>query len=107
MTAIPDPALTILVALGGAFVALLAADSSFSIPSLIGLIMLMGVATKNSILMVDYAIIACRESPRCGRPACCARLGPLGCAALCLPKARPIFMTTVAMGAGMVPIAMG
>jgi hypothetical protein len=55
------------LALGGAFVALLAADRAFSMPSLIGLIMLMGMATKNSILLVDYAIIARREPCR-GRP---------------------------------------
>ncbi len=40
------------LSLGGAFVGLLLADKSFSMPSLIGLIMLMGVATKNSILLV-------------------------------------------------------
>lgn len=57
--------ITILVALplslGGAFVLLLLAKSSFSMPSLIGLIMLMGIASKNSILLVDYAIIARNE----------------------------------------------
>lgn len=57
--------ITILVALplslGGAFVLLLLAKSSFSMPSLIGLIMLMGIASKNSILLVDYAIIARKE----------------------------------------------
>jgi multidrug efflux pump subunit AcrB len=52
---------TILVALplslGGAFVALLVAGKSFSMPSLIGLVMLMGIATKNSILLVEYASV--------------------------------------------------
>ncbi|HQX57684.1 MAG TPA: efflux RND transporter permease subunit, partial [Burkholderiaceae bacterium] len=46
------------LSLGGAFVGLLVADKSFSMPSLIGLIMLMGIATKNSILLVEYAIVA-------------------------------------------------
>jgi multidrug efflux pump subunit AcrB len=93
---------TILAALplsiGGAFVALLAAGSSFSMPSLIGLIMLMGVTTKNSILLVDYVIIARRD------------LGLSRAEAIvdaCRKRARPIVMTTLAMGAGMLPIALG
>ncbi len=53
---------TILAALplsiGGAFVALLVTGKALSMPSMIGLIMLMGIVTKNSILLVDYAILA-------------------------------------------------
>jgi hypothetical protein len=49
------------LSLGGAFVGLLLAQKSFSMPSLIGLIMLMGIATKNSILLVEYAIVARRD----------------------------------------------
>ncbi|WP_296446112.1 efflux RND transporter permease subunit, partial [Rhodoferax sp. UBA5149] len=53
---------TILAALplsiGGAFVALLLTGRALSMPSMIGLIMLMGIVTKNSILLVDYAILA-------------------------------------------------
>ncbi len=54
------------LSLGSAFVALLGTGMSFSMPSLIGLIMLMGIATKNSILLVEYAIVARRghESAR-------------------------------------------
>ena len=93
--------LTILAALplslGGAFVALLLTKSAFSMPSLIGLIMLMGIATKNSILLVDYAIIARREGM--------GRFDALMDA--CHKRARPIVMTTIAMGAGMMPIALG
>src|SRR6218665_836864 len=48
------------LSLGGAFVGLLIAHKSFSMPSLIGLVMLMGIATKNSILLVEYAIVARR-----------------------------------------------
>jgi multidrug efflux pump subunit AcrB len=92
---------TILAALplsiGGAFVALLATDKSFSMPSLIGLLMLMGIVTKNSILLVEYAIVARRNGM--------ARFDALIDA--CHKRARPIVMTTIAMGAGMVPIAMG
>ena len=93
---------TILAALplsiGGAFILLLITGKSFSMPSLIGLLMLMGVVTKNSILLVDYAIIARRD------------LGMNRFDALidaCHKRARPIIMTTLAMGFGMLPIAMG
>lgn len=94
--------LTILAALplslGGAFVGLLLADKSFSMPSLIGLIMLMGIATKNSILLVEYAILAIKEKGM-------SRLDALRDA--CHKRARPILMTTLAMGAGMIPLAVG
>jgi len=86
------------LSLGGAFVGLLLADKSFSMPSLIGLIMLMGVATKNSILLVEYAILARREH---GMSRWDALLDA------CHKRARPIIMTTLAMGAGMLPIAVG
>jgi len=93
---------TILAALplsiGGAFVALLLTGKSFSMPSLIGLIMLMGVATKNSILLVEYAIVAQRDLGF-------SRFDALMDA--CEKRARPIIMTTIAMGAGMLPIAAG
>jgi len=90
------------LSLGGAFVGLLLAHKSFSMPSLIGLIMLMGIATKNSILLVEYAIVARRghdgEPPK-------SRFDALMDA--CHKRARPIIMTTIAMGAGMMPIALG
>jgi len=86
------------LSLGGAFVGLLLARMSFSMPSLIGLVMLMGIATKNSILLVEYAIAARRER---GLPRFDALLDA------CRKRARPIIMTTVAMGAGMMPIALG
>ena len=92
--------LTILVALplslGGAFVALLAANQSFSMPSLIGLVMLMGIATKNSILLVEYAIVAQLDQ---GLGRLDALIGA------CHKRVRPIVMTSIAMGAGMLPIA--
>ncbi len=92
---------TILAALplsiGGAFVALLITRSAFSMPSLIGLIMLMGIATKNSILLVEYAIVARRQGM--SRKAALLDAGH--------KRARPIVMTTIAMGAGMLPIALG
>jgi multidrug efflux pump subunit AcrB len=92
---------TILAALplsmGGAFVALLLTGRALSMPSMIGLIMLMGIVTKNSILLVDYAILA-RER---GLP----RFDALVDA--CHKRSRPIVMTTIAMGAGMLPLALG
>jgi multidrug efflux pump subunit AcrB len=86
------------LALGGAFVGLLIAQKSFSMPSLIGLIMLMGIATKNSILLVEYAIVARRDHGLSRRDALLDA---------CHKRARPIIMTTIAMGAGMLPIAIG
>jgi multidrug efflux pump subunit AcrB len=96
------------LSLGGAFVALLLTNKAFSMPSLIGLIMLMGVATKNSILLVEYAIEARRgHDGSDGRPAVAglSRLDAILDA--CHKRARPIVMTTIAMGAGMLPIAVG
>lgn len=92
---------TILAALplsiGGAFVALLLTHNALSMPTMIGLIMLMGIVTKNSILLVDYAILA--------RKAGMNRVDALIDA--CHKRSRPIVMTTLAMGAGMLPLALG
>ena len=94
--------MTILVALvlsiPGAFLALFLTNTALSMPSMIGLIMLMGIATKNSILLIDYVILARREH---GLSRWDALLDA------CHKRARPIVMTTIAMGAGMMPIAIG
>ncbi len=82
----------------GAFLALFLTHTAFSMPSMIGMIMLMGIATKNSILLVEYAIMARREHGL-------SRWDALMDA--CSKRARPIVMTTLAMGAGMLPIAIG
>jgi multidrug efflux pump subunit AcrB len=96
------------LSLGGAFVGLLAAQKSFSMPSLIGLIMLMGIATKNSILLVEYAIEARRGRPATeGHPALPGMSRWDALLDACHKRARPIVMTTIAMGAGMLPIAIG
>jgi hydrophobe/amphiphile efflux-1 (HAE1) family protein len=93
--------LTILGALpqsvGGALAALLIMGLGLSLPSLIGLLMLMGIVTKNSILLVEYAVMA-REHGA-GREE--ALLDA------CAKRARPIIMTTIAMIAGMLPVAAG
>lgn len=85
------------LSIGGAFVALLLTGKSFSMPSLIGLLMLMGIVTKNSILLVEYAIVA-RNNGMNRRDALIDA---------CHKRARPIIMTTIAMTAGMLPIALG
>jgi multidrug efflux pump subunit AcrB len=99
------------LSLGGAFVGLLMADKSFSMPSLIGLIMLMGVATKNSILLVEYAIMARRGHDGLGgdvgHPVVPPKSRLDALLDACHKRARPIVMTTIAMGAGMTPIALG
>jgi len=85
------------LAIGGAFFALLITGQSLSMPSLIGFLMLMGLAAKNSILLVEYAI----EQERGGMTQREAILDA------CHERARPIVMTTLAMMAGMLPTAMG
>ncbi len=93
---------TILVALilsiPGAFLALFLTQTPVSLPAMIGLIMLMGIATKNSILLVDYIIMARRVHGL-------ERVDAIVDA--CKKRVRPIVMTTIAMGAGMMPIALG
>jgi HAE1 family hydrophobic/amphiphilic exporter-1 len=84
------------LAIGGAFMGLVVAHESVSIPSLIGLLMLLGVAAKNSILLVEYAI----ERERAGVSQREAVMEA------CRERARPIIMTTVAMAAGMLPTAL-
>lgn len=94
--------LTIMAALplsiGGAFAALLVTNHALSLPSLLGMLMLMGVTVKNSILLVEYALRARREHGVSRRDALIDA---------CRKRAQPIVMTTVAMGAGMLPIALG
>ncbi|MBF0401780.1 MAG: efflux RND transporter permease subunit [Magnetococcales bacterium] len=94
--------ITILAALpfslGGAFVGLLVTGHSFSMPAIIGILMLMGIVTKNSILLVDYAVMIRRQDD-------IPRLEAMILA--CHKRARPIVMTTIAMGAGMLPVALG
>ena len=88
----------LVLSIPGAFLALFVTHSAISMPSMIGLIMLMGIATKNSILLIDYVIIARRDH---GLPRHEAIIDA------CRKRARPIVMTTIAMGAGMMPIALG
>lgn len=93
--------LTILVALplsiGGALGFLYLTGASLAMTALIGILLLMGIAAKNSILLVEYAIMARANGTE--------RKAALLEAAS--KRVRPIIMTSIAMGAGMLPIAMG
>jgi hydrophobe/amphiphile efflux-1 (HAE1) family protein len=86
------------LSIGGAVIGLLVTGKALSMPAMIGLVMLMGVVTKNSILLVEYAIVARRDH---GLNRWDAIMDA------CHKRARPIVMTTIAMGAGMLPIAIG
>lgn len=94
--------ITILAALvlsvPGAVLSLFLTQKALSMPAMLGLIMLMGVATKNSILLVEYAIKARAEMGM-------TRFDALIDAGK--KRVRPIVMTTLAMGGGMLPIALG
>ena len=92
--------ITILLSLplsfGGVVLALLATNNSVSMPVYIGLLMLMGIVTKNAIMLVDFAVEeVARGGPRFDAVIDAGR-----------KRARPIVMTTLAMVAGMVPSAM-
>jgi multidrug efflux pump subunit AcrB len=89
---------TLPLCVGGAMGALLLFGGQLSLPALIGIVMLFGIVTKNSILIVDYAIMAMRDH------------GLNEIEALvdaCHKRVRPVMMTTVAMVAGMLPLALG
>jgi len=85
------------LSIGGAILALMLTGRPFSMPVVIGFLMLMGIVGKNSILLVDFAI----EEIRAGRSRTEALLEAGH------KRARPIVMTTVAMVAGMLPVAIG
>jgi multidrug efflux pump subunit AcrB len=87
----------LILSIPGAFLALWVTRSAISMPSMIGIIMLMGIATKNSILLVEYAIVSRRDR---GMNRAEALMDA------CKKRVRPIVMTTLAMGAGMLPVAM-
>ncbi|WP_129780752.1 efflux RND transporter permease subunit [Peristeroidobacter soli] len=88
----------LVLSIPGAFLALFLTGSGLSMPAMIGLLMLMGIVTKNSILLLDYIVIARRDHQLDRWEAIVDA---------CRKRARPIVMTTIAMGAGMLPIAFG
>jgi HAE1 family hydrophobic/amphiphilic exporter-1 len=86
------------LSLGGALMALLIAQKSLGVSAVIGVLMLMGIVAKNSILLVEYAILARRDRGM-GRDEAILEAAR--------KRARPIVMTTIAMCAGMAHIALG
>jgi HAE1 family hydrophobic/amphiphilic exporter-1 len=85
------------LALVGVYAGLLICGTTLNIFSLIGLLMLMGLVTKNAILLVDFIQEAVREG--LSRQEAILRAGRT--------RLRPILMTTAAMIAGMIPLALG
>ena len=85
------------MAFGGSFLALFLTGESLNIFSMIGFIMLMGVAVKNSILLVDYANQ--KKAQGMSRNDAIVEAGRT--------RLRPILMTTMALVAGSLPIAIG
>ncbi len=85
------------MAIGGAALGLIVAHQSVGLYALIGIVMLMGLVTKNAILLVEYVLMAMQR----GVPRHEAILEATEA------RMRPILMTTVAMIAGMMPIALG
>ena len=84
------------LAVGGVVAALWLTNSAVSMPVVIGILMLMGIVTKNAIMLVDFAI----EEIKMGVPRKDAIIDAGR------KRARPIVMTTIAMSAGMVPAAL-
>jgi multidrug efflux pump subunit AcrB len=84
------------LSIGGAIAALLVTGKQLTTPVWIGILMLMGIVTKNAIMLVEFAI----ESIRGGSPREEAMIDAG------MKRARPIVMTTIAMIAGMIPSAL-
>jgi multidrug efflux pump subunit AcrB len=82
----------------GALLGVWLSDSEIGEPVLLGFVILLGIVTKNSILLVDYAIVAMRKQGLSEFEALVEA---------CQKRARPIVMTTVAMVAGMLPLLLG
>lgn len=88
---------TLPLSLVGAIAALWLIGAALDLPAIIGLLMLMGIVTKNAILLVDFTL----EGRRNGMTTHDALIHAG------MMRARPIVMTTVAMVAGMAPAALG
>jgi hydrophobe/amphiphile efflux-1 (HAE1) family protein len=84
------------LSIGGAIIALLVTGKQLTTPVWIGILMLMGIVTKNAIMLVEFAV----ESMRNGKPREEAIIDAG------MKRARPIVMTTIAMAAGMMPSAL-
>src|SRR6478736_2008437 len=84
------------LSIGGAIAALLLTGKQLTTPVWIGILMLMGIVTKNAIMLVEFAVESMREGKR--RDEAIIDAG--------MKRARPIVMTTIAMAAGMIPSAL-
>ncbi len=84
------------LAIGGVAAALWLTNSAVSMPVVIGILMLMGIVTKNAIMLVDFAIEEMKQGV--SRAAAIIDAGR--------KRARPIVMTTIAMSAGMIPASL-
>ncbi len=89
--------LSLPLSLGGVVIALLITHQAFSMPVIIGMLMLIGIVAKNAIMLIDFAVE--RKKHGMERVEAVIDAG--------LKRARPIVMTTIAMGAGMFPTALG
>jgi Cu/Ag efflux pump CusA len=89
--------LSLPLAIGGVAAALILTGSALSMPVLIGMLMLMGIVSKNAILLIDFAIEMRAHGME--RLAAVVEAGH--------KRARPIVMTSIAMSAGMLPSALG
>jgi len=85
------------LSIGGAFLALLLTGNAINLSVIIGFLMLMGIVTKNAILLVDFAIAEIANGVN--RTQALIEAGR--------KRAQPVIMTTAAMTAGMVPSALG
>lgn len=88
---------TLPLSLAGAVVGLILIRSPVDLSSVIGLLMLMGIVTKNAILLIDFIII--RRENGMSRHDSILDAGRI--------RVKPIIMTTIAMIAGMIPAALG
>ncbi len=84
------------LSIGGTFIALMLTHKPLDLYALIGIVLLMGLVTKNSILLVDYALQA-KESGQSLKQAAISSG---------VTRLRPILMTSISTVAGMVPIAL-
>ena len=89
--------LSLPLSIGGVVTALLITGNAFSMPVIIGMLMLIGIVAKNAIMLIDFAV----ERKRHGM----SRLDAIVDAGR--KRARPIVMTTIAMAFGMLPSALG
>jgi multidrug efflux pump subunit AcrB len=90
--------LTLPLALFGAILALFLTNNTLAMGTMIGIILLMGLVTKNAILLIDRAIVRVREHGEAPLQAM-LEAGP--------ERLRPILMTSAAMVLGMLPTALG